>query len=269
MSYTISVWSLVGANFERYIAICQPMQRMSRTNKKSYICCAAIWILAFLFCSPLLDAYDVRLEEDKLDCSHRFKWSRASFLAFYGLHTLFVFVLPLVYMALTFYRIVRALYTSEKSTRDKLNENFACETSRVRKQSEEAKLVKMRMRNRKITQVLLVVTLVFVLLWCPYLVMRLVKHSGLNLSSVAWKASQLVMLSTSAVNFFIYTVMSKEMRRAFWSVIRHCCCCCCCCCGCGRRSIGGSSSVSSSRSDSTRTVRVSRFGQDEFQCNEA
>merc|ERR1712072_1130277 len=71
MSYTISVWSLVGANFERYIAICQPMQRLARTSRKAALGCTGIWLAAFAVCSPLLDAYEVRREDCRLDCSHR------------------------------------------------------------------------------------------------------------------------------------------------------------------------------------------------------
>merc|ERR1712019_263130 len=104
MSYTISVWSLMGANYERYIAICKPMQCLTRTAKKAAIGCAGIWLAAFAVCSPLLDAYQVRNNESKskLDCSHRFKWSNVSLLGFYGFHTLLVFILPLIYMVYTF-----------------------------------------------------------------------------------------------------------------------------------------------------------------------
>ena len=264
MSYTISVWSLMGANFERYIAICKPMQCLSRTTKKAAIGCVGIWLAAFAVCSPLLDAVEVRYINCKFDCSNRFKWSRVSFLGFYGFHTLFVFVLPLAYMAYTFRSIIRALNTSTKTSQDKLNQNFQCPNSRARRSSEGEKVVKMRKRNRKITKVLLVVTTVFVVLWSPYVLLRMLRHSGVPFNAHLWGGSQLFMLMSSATNFFIYAIMSKEMRREFKSIMIHACCCCCCCC-CRRGGVGGSSRSSSTRSESTRTQRISQFGDEEYQ----
>ena len=133
--------------------------------------------------------------------------------------------------------------------------NIPCPTSRIRKQSVE-RLDKMRMRNRKITKLLMVVTSMFVVLWSPYVILRLIKHSGVKFDTRIWQSSQLFMLFTSTTNFFIYTIMSKEMRKVFWSVIRC------------RRIVGDISSESryTARGDVLKVPRIS-FGIEDFQCN--
>ena len=242
----------MGANFERYTAICKFKESLTRTTKKAAIGCACIWLAAFAVCSPLLDAYQVKLNDGRLDCSNHFRWSRKSLLGFYGFHTLFVFVLPLLFMSVSFRCIIRALYISEKTTRDQITKNFQSPASSERKNSEAEKLKKRRLRNRKITKLLLVITLIFVILWSPFVILRLFRHSGVHLNYYLWHGSQLFMSITSTTNFFIYVVMSKEMRKVFWSIIRRCCC-----------DRTGTNIVSGSLS-STRT-RTFRFGEGEYQ----
>ena len=261
MSYTISIWSLMGANLERYIAICKYEKSLTRTTKKAAIGCASIWFAAFIVCSPLLDAYEVKPKDGRLDCSNHFRWSRKSLLGFYGFHTLFVFVLPLLFMAFTFCCIIRALNASEKSSRNQLAENFQCSVSSERRNSEAEKLEKRRRTNRKITKLLLVITFMFVMFWSPYVILRLIKHSGVRLNYYVWHSALLIMTITSTTNFFIYVIMSKDMRKVFWSMIRRCCCN-----RAGTDTVSGS--LSSTRSRVSQGPRILKFGEKEYRSNE-
>ena len=134
-------------------------------------------------------------------------------------------------MTITFYKIVQVLHGMESSTRDKINNDFNSSGAtnsrcRVRRKSEVAKLMKLNLRNKKIVKLLLVVTVLFVILWSPNIFIRLLKHGGMEVNEIAYKISHLMILTTTAVNFFIYTIMSKELRRIFWSFFVSCVCCC-------------------------------------------
>ena len=93
-------------------------------------------------------------------------------------------------------------------------------------------MTKKHQKNRKLSKLLFAVTFTFVVLWSPNIIIRLMKHGGLHVNLIAYKFSQLLLVATTAVNFFIYILLSKDMRNIFKHLV--------CCGGCGGSGCGGS-----------------------------
>ena len=71
----------------------------------------------------------------------------------------------------------------------------------------------------QVMNILVVITLVFLLLWTPFIILRLMRFSGLPVPGIAWKVSQGLMIIAAAVNYFIYAFMSPDLRKVFFSFI--------------------------------------------------
>lgn len=220
-SYTISVWSLAAVSIERFFSICTPHKK-ERTVTKCVKGAIFIWFIALFVCSPLLYGYTVLPNENnELDCSNN-HWTRDAKVIYYSIHTGFVYLLPLFVMIMTHYKISKYLRSREHDQNDSndmedgLNDVCRRYVSE-RKKLEKIKAMKKRCQNLKVIKILIVIIALFFSLFSPYMIMRMLKFFDIYVNEMVWKGSNLLLLATCAVNFFIYAFMSKRLRKVFKS----------------------------------------------------
>ena len=113
VSFSASTLTLVAVSCERYLLICQPHMKR-RTLRNIYYLLAAVWIVSFMITSPLLHGYIVYEDIDdiaktrELVCGNK-GWSRRYRLIYYSTYSMVVYVIPLLMMAFTHWRISRCV----------------------------------------------------------------------------------------------------------------------------------------------------------------
>lgn len=229
MSYTVSVSTLTVVAVERYLSICYPY-KPKRTMTQAVKICVLIWIFAILFCTCLLYGYSLKPDEkNKLQCSNT-TWGNTSRLAFYVVHSVVVYLFPLTIMIFSHVKISQAL--RNLATRNKVCKQTSHEmncnieqpppTIEDRKSSEHGTL-ELHIKNRKesmnyrfnIVKLLAVVTIIFFILWTPFITVRLIMYMGVHVNEIIWRATQLLIFGNTTINCFIYAFMSPTFREAF------------------------------------------------------
>lgn len=113
VSFSASTLTLVAVSCERYMLICHPHMRR-RTLRHISQLVAAVWIISIIITSPLISGYIVYRDMDEiantqeLICGNR-GWSPKYRLIYYSTYSMVVYVIPLLLMAFTHWRISRAV----------------------------------------------------------------------------------------------------------------------------------------------------------------
>lgn len=247
--YTVSILSLTAVALERYLSICY-LTKGKRTIKFCFKWISSIWLVSLVICSPLFYAYSTTsisheqeeslyMESEKLNstlekggkviCTNNY-WSPQSGIVFYSVHTTLIYILPLIVMVVTHSKIILKLYERKQPVKlfQKVNDEtlFVSEkrtTNDVNRFSrqifdiETMKFMKKRARNIKIIKLLVVLTTLFFVMWTPFIISRLLRYTNVDVPPMVWKAAQLLILASAAVNFFIYARMSAVLRKTFFS----------------------------------------------------
>ena len=209
VGYTASILTLAVMSLERYLAICrsQPSTGGKRTVAMLLI---SIWVFSFMFCSVLFYAYRVR------DFSKAIKrplcvndaWPNSSRLAFYVTHSVVVYLLPLILMAWAHLRILRTINAHRVPS---VTGHLPGQKARTGS-----------MKKRRAVRLLKTITVVFFVLWTPFIFVRLIKYFDVSVNTWLWKASQLLILSSTSVNSLIYAYLCRSFRNCFRDLLRSC-----------------------------------------------
>ena len=219
--YTVSIITLSVIAVERYLIICR-----TKTAKRTTWMCIKIsiiiWLGSFVFCSPLFDAWMASPnKEGKMECYNN-RWSHKSRLIFYTIHALFVYFLPLCLMVFTHYKLSTTLNRSAQRNVDPSdnpsgNDIYTNECKHMGYMRKR----RQRQRNRRVIHLLITITVIFTILWSPFISIRLLDHAGIHVSDLAWMVSQLLALTSTSVNFVIYATINPDLRNVFRSFL--CC----------------------------------------------
>jgi len=106
-----------------------------------------------------------------------------------------------------------------------------------------------REKRLKAIRVLFIVTVVFFILWTPFIFMRIIALSGIKINGYVYKFSEVLIFSSTAVNGFIYAFMSPPFKKAFRAII---------CCKSRREFYSRDSGPSFSNSEDRAPTRGSR-----------
>ena len=236
LSFTVSVCTLTVIAAERYMSICRP-HKIRRTLKQAIKVCFCVWLFSVLFCACLMYGYGVRPDKDGVSICRNDNWSKKSRLIFYTIHSIVIYLVPLAMMIFSHYRISRALILQRMRTLS----SFACSSDHIASsvddddidkiaskpkntishmniQKELKRNAKKAGRRAKVIKLLVVVTTVFFFLWTPFVAVRLLKYFNFSIDDLIWRGSQLLIFGNTAVNCFIYALMSPTFRSAFKSV---------------------------------------------------
>ena len=205
--YTSSVITLMVMSFERYCAICHPT-RFKEVDKSTYGIIVVTWIFSIAFCTILLYAYQVRNSKDGPICASTvwpISWKRS----FYTIHSVVVYIIPIVLMILSHYKISREI--SKHRIDSVIGKGSRKQTGAARK--------------RRAVKMLITVIVTFFMLWTMFIIARLLMYYGYDVNVWLWKAAQLLILSSTAVNSIIYAFMSPKFSRCFKELLlkRPCC----------------------------------------------
>lgn len=231
ISYTVSSLSLCAVAMERYLSIRKAQHKTKKSVAWTLKICVLIWLSAIGVCSPLFYAYssyDVSSVEHELKdirqnntvvvrCGTRGNksWFETSSLLYHCIHDVFVYLLPLVIMLFSHSRISAHLkkHTSLK---------FECSVNRPEHTPMTAqankKASKENARNKKIMTLLMYVTLIFFVLWTPYIIARLV-NTTIRIPHSLFAIFQNLILASTVPNFFITLGLSKDFRNTVASLL--------------------------------------------------
>ena len=249
--YTCSILTLVAVSCERYLAICRPHLK-SRSRKQTFIVISIIWLTSVGFCSVLLYAYRIRMKLDVPICEN-LQWSHSDRRVFYTIHSIVVYLVPLSIMIWAHHKISKII-TKHKTpgsqpivqqiSDSEVNKN-GCELHRTGEEREKKKssdeqehgITKLRRAlsrrkttskyknlrgRRKVIKILITVTVTFFILWTPFIIIRMLLYYGLPVHVYIWKGTQLLILSSTAVNGLIYALMSPQFRKCFKKLLPCC-----------------------------------------------
>ena len=86
-----------------------------------------------------------------------------------------------------------------------------CQTTMVK----QYRSLRVLTRRSNVIGLLLTITSIFVVLWTPFIAVRLLMYADVLFNLFIFRASQLLFFTNTAVNFVVYALMSTSFRRAF------------------------------------------------------
>lgn len=202
--YTVSILTLVAISRERLKAVSSPvLARAQRTTQRTVIP-VIIWVVGIATCTPLLHAYYIKENKDtgKSLCVNENMGDKGRQI-YYAIQAGLLFLLPLGFMSWAHFRIFRLLSRHVKTTNSIMSDN------------------REGLKQRKVTKMLAVVTLVFFVCYGPFMVIRALRYFYLYNGDVIWRLGQMLIFVQAALNPIIYCFYSKQFRFSFMDLI--CC----------------------------------------------
>ena len=256
VSLDVSILSLTVVSVERYFSICR-----LNYQKKSLRWCvkvsAVIWLVSVAACAPVLYGHGVtshgghstknktNLSETmditihinetnttnisetmkmmRCDC---FQWPHIAGIIYYSIHGTVFYLFPLITLLVAHVKLLKMLRTKidscphSSSNSDGISHHCTVKLDRLQKN----KMSKSKLRDQKITEIIMSITVLFLLLWSPYaigqVVRRLDGHQVSDSAILMWSAILLAMELSTTVNFVVSLRMSKEFRTTVISLLR-------------------------------------------------
>lgn len=202
--YTVSILTLVAISYERLKAVSSPvLARAQRTTERTIIL-KIIWVIGIASCGPLLYAYYVKKEETtgKSLCVNEYMGDLGRQI-YYAVQAGLLFILPLGFMSCAHVRIFQHL------------------SSHVRIRNSIMTDTRDGLKQRKVTKMLALVTLVFFICYGPFMVIRALRYFYIYNGDIMWRLGQMMIFGQAAVNPIIYCFYSKQFRLSFKKLI--CC----------------------------------------------
>ena len=200
-SYTASILTLVAISYERLKAVTSPvLARAQRVHERTLIP-KLIWLAAVIVCSPLLYAYTVEEVEGNDLCVNT-SWGDEGRQIYYGIQAVLLFLVPLGIMIWAHVKIFRSL-GQHITARNKVITN-----------SHEG------VKQRKVTKMLAVVTLLFAICYIPFIVIRALRYFYAYTGDEVWRLVQLLVFTQAAFNPIIYCLYSNQFRLSYKDLLR-------------------------------------------------
>lgn len=197
---TCSIFNLVGISFERYYAVIVPHRHHGKLNRdKLRIFIFVSWTLALIWASPgfFITTY---ITESQM-CGHQ--WPKAIYAKIYTVGwSLVAGIVPIGIMVLLYYRIIYRLWFTKDNT------------------TEATQKALLRYR-RRLTKMVIAVTIIYVLCWGPELMIYFLGFLGVfTLKAIHHGVAFALVVFNSCVNPIVYSFQSGQFRTHLWALIR-------------------------------------------------
>lgn len=197
---TCSIFNLVGISFERYYAVIVPHRHHGKLNHdKLRIFIFVSWTLALIWASPgfFITTY---ITESQM-CGHQ--WPKAIYAKIYTIGwSLVAGIVPIGIMVLLYYRIIYRLWFTKDNT------------------TEATQKALLRYR-RRLTKMVIAVTIIYVLCWGPELMIYFLGFLGVfTLKAIHHGVAFALVVFNSCVNPIVYSFQSGQFRTHLWALIR-------------------------------------------------
>lgn len=184
----------------RYLAIRYPLRsRELRTPRNAVVAIVIIWGLSLVFAGPYLGYYDLIDYANSTVCIPG--WGEQSRKVLDTCTFLVGYIVPVLVVSLSYTRTIKFLWTAVDPL-DGMSE------------SKRAK--------RKVTKMIIIVTVLFCICWLPYHVVILCYLYGdfpFNQTTYAFRIlSHCMAYANSCVNPIVYALVSKHFRKGFKKV---------------------------------------------------
>lgn len=201
-----SVFSLVAIAIERYYAVMFPyIQRGKLTKAKIVTFVIVSWSLALLWAGVgfFITVYNKEIHA----CAH--SWSEDVYANVYTVGwTVVAGIMPLGIMGFLYARVVHRLWFTNQA-------NEATQRALLR-------------YRRRVTKLVIAVTVVYALCWVPELTIYFLGFTGaIHLQTIHFNIASALVFFNSTINPAVYGLQSSMFRKHFWNLI---------CCRKGRRS---------------------------------
>ncbi len=188
------------SSFCRYLAIRYPLRsRELRTPCNAVVAMVVIWGLSLVFAGPYLSYYDLIDFENSNVCVPG--WEEHNRKVLDTCTFVFGYVIPVLIVSLSYTRTIKYLWTAVDPL-DGMSE------------SKRAK--------RKVTKMIIIVTVLFCICWLPYHVVILCYLYGdfpFNQTTYAFRLlSHCMAYANSCLNPIVYALVSKHFRKGFKKV---------------------------------------------------
>ena len=201
--YTVSILTLVAISYERLKAVSSPVLARAQRKTERTIILKVIWIIGVASCGPLIYAYYVKKEEEtgKSLCVNE-NMGDIGRQIYYAIQAGLLFLLPLGFMSWAHVRIFQHL-SSHAKTRNSLTTD-----------------TRDGLKQRKVTKMLALVTLIFFICYGPFMVIRALRYFYIYNGDEVWRLGQMMIFGQAAVNPIIYCFYSKQFRFSFKDLLR-------------------------------------------------
>ncbi|XP_055008993.1 galanin receptor 2b isoform X2 [Boleophthalmus pectinirostris] len=195
-----SSFTLAAVSVDRYLAIRYPLRsRELRTPRNAVVAMVIIWGLSLVFAGPYLSYYDLIDYDNSTVCIPG--WEEQNRKVLDTCTFVFGYVIPVLIVSMSYTRTIKYLWTAVDPL-DGMSE------------SKRAK--------RKVTKMIIIVTVLFCICWLPYHVVILCYLYGdfpFNQITYAFRLlSHCMAYANSCVNPIVYALVSKHFRKGFKKV---------------------------------------------------
>ncbi|XP_026557953.1 LOW QUALITY PROTEIN: galanin receptor type 2 [Pseudonaja textilis] len=192
-----SSFTLTTVSLDRYLAIRYPLHsRELRTPRNAVIAICFIWGLSFIFSGPYVSYFQEYQITNITVCHPIWELSQRKIMDLCTF--VFSYVIPVLILSFTYLKTIRYLWTS-------------VDPMKVMSDSKKGK--------RKVTRMIIIVTVLFCLCWLPHhLVILFFWFGNFPLNDVTFVLrvlSHLISYANSCVNPIVYALVSKHFRKGF------------------------------------------------------
>ena len=207
LSIAASILSLIVIALDRFVAVAYPFKRL-RSIRKISATSGIIWVLSVILSSPNLYSYKAILVQD--GNYHCFvMWEPLASRIYFTFVFISLYIVPLFVIAV-FYCII----------------SFKLWVRQIPGNPTAANIRHAELGKRRTIKMLIVVVIVFALCWLPAHLMHYFnfydEKTTRKLPELLYLVAFGVSHANSAINPYLYIILSRNFRRAFFEVIRSC-----------------------------------------------
>ncbi|XP_055529327.1 orexin receptor type 2-like isoform X2 [Wyeomyia smithii] len=234
VSVTVSVLTLTFISIDRWYAICFPLRYKPRPER-AWRFIAVIWLIGILSDLPEFLVLTTRRKKLRFDIKLFTQcvatWDKEMEKTFYIVKFVFLYSLPLLFMTIAYFQIVRVLWRSDTIPGHRESRNQPCGIHSTRSTlncvGNTSTMGQLRAR-RKAAKMLVAVVIMFAGCYFPVHMLNVARYTfDINQSDIVAVLSLFshwLCYANSAVNPVIYNFMSGKFRREFKNALEKCHC---------------------------------------------